>query len=108
MTTHNKIQEQPATMKYNIDPELRPILDFLPPFDLSSPATMRATMDAIIGPMNAELDTSGVTIKDHAAPGINGAPDVPVRVYQPDGASGKVPGLVYIHGGGFVFGNLDS
>ena len=38
-------------MKYNIDPELRPILELLPPFDLKDPATMRATMDAIVGPV---------------------------------------------------------
>ena len=31
--------------------------------------------------------------------------DVPVRLYEPDGASGTV---VYLHGGGWVLGNLDS
>lgn len=95
-------------MKYNIDPELRPILDLLPPFDLKNPAAMRAMMDAMTGPANAALDTSGVNITDHAAPGLNGAPDVAVRVYRPEGAKDSVPGLIYIHGGGFVFGNLDS
>ena len=48
-------------MKYNIDPELRPILELLPPFDLKDPATMRATMDAIVGPANEALDTSGMS-----------------------------------------------
>lgn len=95
-------------MKYNIDPELRPILDLLPPFDLKEPQAMRATMDAMVGPINAELDISGITISDHNAPGAAGDPGVPVRVYQPANASGPVPGLIYLHGGGFVFGNLES
>ena len=95
-------------MKYNIDPELRPILDLLPPFDLADPATMRATMDAMVGPANAALDTRGTTISDHVAPGLAGAPEVPVRVYRPESATAALPGLLYLHGGGFVFGNLES
>ncbi|HBX73069.1 MAG TPA: esterase [Halieaceae bacterium] len=95
-------------MKYNIDPELRPILELLPPFDLKDPATMRATMDAIVGPANEALDTSGMSINDHPVPGENGAPDVTVRVYRPEGVDGALPGLLYLHGGGFVFGNLES
>ncbi|TKA74716.1 hypothetical protein B0A49_02415 [Cryomyces minteri] len=34
---------------------------------------------------------------------------VPIRIYTPDGASGKkLPVGVYTHGGGFICGNLDS
>jgi len=37
------------------------------------------------------------------------ADGVPVRIYTPDGASGKkLPLGVYYHGGGYVLGNLDS
>jgi acetyl esterase/lipase len=95
-------------MKYNIDPELTPILEVLPPFDLKDPAVMRATMDAMVASVNAELDTSGITIADHHIPGAAGDPEVPVRVYQPENATAAVPGLVYLHGGGFVFGDLES
>lgn len=34
--------------------------------------------------------------------------DVPVRVYRPGGATGRLPGLLYLHGGGFMLGDLDS
>jgi acetyl esterase len=34
--------------------------------------------------------------------------EVPVRVYQPAGKSGKRPCIIYIHGGGFMMGDLDS
>jgi acetyl esterase len=33
---------------------------------------------------------------------------IPVRVYTPIGGAGDRPGLVYIHGGGFVLCNLDT
>ena len=48
----------------------------------------------------------GVETADRRAPGATG--DIPVRVYQPaaDGAVSR-PLVLYIHGGGFVFGNLD-
>ena len=58
-------------------------------------------------PMNAN-----VTHEDHVAPGHNGAPDVRVRVYTPtnfsDGKRGKLPGLIYIHGGGMVLGSIEG
>jgi acetyl esterase/lipase len=31
-----------------------------------------------------------------------------VRIYSPEGMATQVPGLLYIHGGGFVIGDLDS
>jgi acetyl esterase len=34
--------------------------------------------------------------------------DVMVRVYRPGGLKGAVPGIVYLHGGGFMLGDLDS
>ena len=36
------------------------------------------------------------------------APDgVPVRMYKPAGATGALPAIVYLHGGGWVIGSLD-
>lgn len=43
-------------------------------------------------------------LEDIAIPG-NGA-DVPVRIYRPEG-EGDFPVFIYMHGGGFVLGNLD-
>jgi len=36
------------------------------------------------------------------------AGDVPIRVYDPDGATEPSPGLVFCHGGGWILGTLDS
>jgi acetyl esterase len=50
----------------------------------------------------------GVTVLDRTIPGPGGA--IPIRVYRPEAAASdtRLPALVYAHGGGFVFGNLDS
>ena len=34
--------------------------------------------------------------------------EVPVRVYRPGGADGPRPCVLYVHGGGFIVGDLDS
>ncbi|KAH8549784.1 lipase/esterase [Umbelopsis sp. PMI_123] len=35
--------------------------------------------------------------------------DIPIRIYTPESdGNSKLPGVVYFHGGGFVFGDLDS
>ena len=49
-----------------------------------------------------------MTVEDRNIPGPAGAPDVPIRIYSPANRTGSVPGLLYIHGGGFTLGNLDS
>ena len=48
---------------------------------------------------------AGVGVRDRSIPGPGG--DLRIRVYQPPGAaSGPRPLVVYLHGGGFVFGEL--
>ena len=50
----------------------------------------------------------GVTVSDRTIAGPGGP--IPVRLYRPASAAAdaKLPGLVFAHGGGWVFGNLDS
>lgn len=95
-------------MTYRFDPEIAPLLEFMPPVDVADPAAARAAFAGATAAIIADLDTTGVDFSDRTVPGLAGAPEVGVRVYQPAGTSGPVPGLVYIHGGGFVLGSLDS
>jgi acetyl esterase len=56
-----------------------------------------------------ELSGPGQTvaeIRDHVVPGPAG--DIPVRVYSPAGAHGRVPVVAYFHGGGWAVGSIDS
>ncbi|MGP4070075.1 alpha/beta hydrolase [Halobacillus sp. B29] len=53
-----------------------------------------------------ELPVDGVTVEENCFQGRDGH-DLPVRIYKPEG-TGPFPVLVYFHGGGWVFGDLDS
>jgi acetyl esterase len=48
----------------------------------------------------------GLAIRDTAIP-VRGQ-EVPVRIYRPAEATGALPCIVYMHGGGFMKGDLDS
>jgi acetyl esterase/lipase len=39
-------------------------------------------------------------------PGPAGAPDITVRIYRPRNATGTLPGVYYIHGGGMILGDV--
>jgi acetyl esterase/lipase len=97
-------------MGYNYDPELAQMLEFLPDTSLtiSNPAEARKSFLEMTTSMNADLDESRVVIENRLIAGPQDAPDVPVRIYTPENQSTEVPGLLHIHGGGFVIGNLES
>lgn len=94
-------------MTYAFDPELAVVVPHLPSADL---ADLQAARDWIAGfAANAPAaDETGVEVRDHYAPGHEGAPDVLVRVYRPAGVDGALPAILHIHGGGFVLGSIAS
>ncbi|MDQ7810252.1 alpha/beta hydrolase [Amycolatopsis sp. A133] len=97
-------------MTYAIDPELLPWLEMLPAVTLTDHESLlaaRASMAQLGELLPAYEPVHPVDVRDTAAPGPSDAPDVPVRVYAPANRTEAVPGLLYIHGGGFVLGNLD-
>lgn len=58
--------------------------------------------------MQPDVDGPEVgAVEDRTVPGYDGGPEVPVRVYRPDG-EGPFPTVVFYHGGGFVIGDLES
>ena len=96
-------------MTYAFDPELAPFVEMLPASDMTDVHAARASLAAILAPMNAEVDQSGLRIEDRTIRGPDGAPPVVVRVYSPDSAApveGR-PALLDIHGGGFAVGDID-
>lgn len=97
-------------MSYNFDPELQALLGLLPDTSLGihDPVKAREFFLEMTTALNAGVDASGVTIVNRTIPGPAGAPEVPVRIYTPDGLQNAAPGILHIHGGGFVIGNLDS
>ena len=95
-----------------LDPESQNLLDLMaaanrPAWVTLSPAAAReqylSTRAGAQGPL-----PQGVTVTNRTIPGPSGA--LAVRLYRPDSAAAeaKLPALVFAHGGGWVFGNLDS
>lgn len=82
-----------------LDPELLPILELLPDMtqsleDVAAARTMLASfLPAGAVPGEELLDITDLT-------------DPPVRVYRPRSAVGTLPGLLYLHGGGFCLGTV--
>lgn len=97
-------------MSYNYDPELQAVLSLLPDTSLgiTDPVKAREYFLEMTTALNGGIDASGVAIENRAIPGPDGTPEVPVRIYTPEGLAHAVPGILHIHGGGFVIGNLDS
>lgn len=95
-----------------LDPELRAVVEKLPTdrsLDLSKIAAARIVMNKTVTKMLAKLPpVEGVTSQDHFAPGFKGDPDVRVRVYRPDDQPSALPALYWIHGGGYVMGDIDQ
>jgi acetyl esterase/lipase len=97
-------------MSYAIDAELLPWVDMMPQVHLSDYDSLLAarTGQSELREVLATYEpVNPVDIRDTAVPGPSDAPDVPVRIYAPANRRGVVPGLLYIHGGGFVLGDLD-
>lgn len=90
----------------NLDPQLAPLIEALdagfPPVHTMTGAQARAVVRSrFVPPFKTEAVAE---VWDQAVPGHGG--DIPVRIYRPNGD--RLPILVYAHGGGFVFCDLDS
>ncbi len=103
-------------MPYAFDPELAPLVDLIPFGDFGDVVAARAGITALLAPLNAGVDTTGVVISDHRVTWAQGS--VPVRVYEPatepasepgtaPGTATDRPALLDIHGGGFAVGSIE-
>lgn len=97
----------------DVHPQIRQALDALakaglPPIESLSPAEAREQINAMArargGEPAAIARTEELSVRGPAGP-------TPVRVYWPNvagNAPGKLPAILYFHGGGHVIGNLDT
>ncbi|WP_377271435.1 alpha/beta hydrolase [Peterkaempfera sp. SMS 1(5)a] len=91
-------------MSHTYDPELAAALALAPDVDLSDLTAARAAQAAELAGTTERTDRTGVDLDDLLVPGPDGAPDVLLRTYRPQGVPGPLPVLYAIHGGGFVLG----
>ncbi len=85
-------------------PDLRSSARFIPRFSWS-PRLVRVTnfltrLRGVPKPPRA----AGVAIEDVWVRGAAGASALRVRVYRPEGLAGALPAMLWMHGGGFLFG----
>ena len=90
-----------------MDPQTRAFLDALaladgPSIDSLPPVEGRAVFDGLTDIFLPFVQVDGVS--DHQSPG-----GVPFRIYRPaNGIEAQMPAVLYIHGGGWVLGNIGT
>ncbi|HMX65691.1 MAG TPA: alpha/beta hydrolase fold domain-containing protein, partial [Microthrixaceae bacterium] len=95
-----------------VDAELQPVLDLLaameqpPPMEAGPDAAREgfALLCAAFGPGAQDVTATDITLAGADGP-------IPGRIYRPAGAAPSTTGaagLVFLHGGGFVIGSLDT
>ena len=91
-----------------LDAEYLPAFEAMPPggLDLANIAAARTGMAERRAQMPAAPMPDSVAIEDRYAPGLDGAPDVMVRLYRPASLPTNAPALYWIHGGGMVLGDV--
>ena len=95
---------------YDYDPEFRDLIPTLPTVqDFSSVEIIQAARNQRMEMAAAQPpDRTDVRKEDRSVPGPEGAPEVPVRLYRPsDAPAGPLPCVVELHGGGFLFGDIE-
>ena len=93
--------------RHLVDPQLLPFLELMPPisFEGLDIAELRARL-ATTAPARAPTPDD-VQVSEAKAPGRDGAPDVRLVVTAPKAAGSGRPGVLHIHGGGYVLGSAD-
>ncbi len=90
----------------SVHPEIKKILDSIPPYDPNHtvvPEEHRKMFDAPILPLEKRVQVYAIEEKIITT----SEADIPVRIYTP-GEGDSYPILMYFHGGAFFSGNLDS
>jgi acetyl esterase/lipase len=96
-----------------LDPEIKgPIkkmLKEMPPTNFNNLPVARAASRKMTLAMNANLKpVVGVTAEDHTIKGTDESPAVKVRVYRPQKTATLLPAMLWIHGGGYMLGDIDQ
>ncbi|MCI3134966.1 alpha/beta hydrolase [Phenylobacterium aquaticum] len=93
--------------RHLVDPQLLPLLDSIPPFDLSEAVLpMMRARPARFAPAEADLAATEMVVR--YVPGPAGAPDVGVVIYRPKAVKDRLPCIFHIHGGGYVTGSASA
>ena len=91
-----------------MDPELAAVVAHLPVFEPGGAADARARAGAYSADRPPVPGRDALSITEELVPGPPDADSVRVRIYRPPGDASPRPAVVYMHGGGFIAGDLDT
>lgn len=94
-------------MPYAIDPEIAPWIALLAEVPITDVARARTLARELTPAGPTREPAIPLAITEQSVPGPEGADDVRVRIYRPRTGAARHPAVVYLHGGGFVLGDLD-
>jgi len=97
--------------KHLVDSELLPMLDMFPTFAFSNETLpqIREGFDQMMAQGAAMAPAfPDIEVSERHVPGSVGSPDVRVLVYIPKNVARPMPGLLYIHGGGYIIGSPEG
>lgn len=96
--------------RHLVDPGLLPLLDQMPPFELTTELLpiLRQGFGARIGFVEDPAVIAAVETVSRTVPGRSGDPDVAVVVHRPRKDRGLRGAILHIHGGGYVTGDAAS
>lgn len=94
-------------LETGLDPEFIGILTKPPAYlgAWSNEKIIRKIGRDIIYPLIPTPPDPDVTVTDRLIPGPEGASDIPVRIYEPKEKKGPLPGVLYLHYGGYAIGS---
>ncbi len=95
-------------MPYQYDAELVQVAADLPEIDISDVAAAREALLDRQRQFPPFVLPDSLLMEQRTVPGPPGDPYIEVRVLTPRGLAGPAPALYWIHGGGFVLGDVDS
>lgn len=95
-------------MKYDYAREYLEVIPQLPDINFECPETARKNLlEAYLNAPKA-VDETGVTVKDFFIPRNEDNTELQIRIYTPVDSVKNQPGILNIHGGGFVIGCVES
>jgi triacylglycerol lipase len=93
--------------RHLVDAELSPLLDIFPTTFLSDEILAEARARELPLPVDPAAEAAVVSEARHIR-GPTGAPEVEIFHHRPVAASGVLPCILHIHGGGYVMGSARS
>jgi acetyl esterase/lipase len=93
--------------RHLVDPQLGPLLDAWPTMSISAETLQAMRERSLPIPVDPTI-AERVSVTARTAPGPEGAPEVAVFIYRPKAATGVLPCIFHIHGGGYIGGSAAS